>query len=61
MKKIAAFIFTLGLTASYAFASDIGCSACEEEWRECTMQNGDRSPFCIGSYKACLKVCDIGS
>jgi len=38
MKKIAAFIFTLGLTASYAFASDIGCSACEEEWRECTMQ-----------------------
>ncbi|OEZ89178.1 MULTISPECIES: hypothetical protein [unclassified Janthinobacterium] len=61
MKKIAAFIFTLGLSASYAMASDIGCSTCEEELRECTMQNGDRSPFCIGSYKACLRVCDIAS
>lgn len=61
MKKIAAFIFTLGLSASYAMASDIGCSACEEELRECTMQNGDRSPLCSNNYKACLRVCDIGS
>ena len=61
MKKIAAFIFTLGLSASYAIASDIGCSSCEEELRECTMQNGDRSPFCIASYKNCLKVCEIGA
>ena len=61
MKKIAAFIFTLGLSASYAIASDIGCSSCEEELRECTTMNGDRSPFCIGSYKACLRVCLIGA
>lgn len=61
MKKIAAFIFTLGLSASYAIASDISCSYCEEEMLECTMQNGDRSPFCIASYKNCLKVCEIGA
>lgn len=61
MKKIAAFIFTLGLSASYAMASDIGCSTCEEELRECTEMNGDRSPFCLGSYKACLRVCQIGA
>ena len=61
MKKIAAFIFTLGLSASYAIASDIDCYSCEEELRECKMMYGDRSPFCIGSYKACLKVCEIGA
>ena len=47
MKKIAAFIFTLGLSASYAIASDIDCYSCEEELRECKMMYGDRSPFCI--------------
>lgn len=61
MKKIAAFVFTLGLSASYAAASNISCYSCEEELRECTMMNGDRSPFCSSSYKACLKVCEIGA
>lgn len=61
MKKIAAFIFTLGLSASYAIAAEISCSYCEEELRECTMMNGDNSPFCKSSYKACLKVCEAGT
>ena len=61
MKKIAAFIFTLGLSASYAIASDIDCYSCEEELRECKMMYGDRSPLCSNNYKACLRVCDIGS
>jgi len=57
MKKIAAFIFTLGLSASYAIASDTSCYSCEEELRECQMMYGDRSPFCTSSYKGCLRAC----
>lgn len=61
MKKIAAFIFTVGLSVSYAIASDISCYSCEEELRECKMMYGERSPLCSSNYKACLRVCDTGA
>ena len=57
MKKIAAFIFSLGLSASYAVASDVSCYNCEEELRECRMIYGERSPFCSSSYTGCLRAC----
>ena len=57
MKKIAAFIFTLGLSASYAMAETNNCYVCEEELTECKMIYGDSSPFCSHNYQACLKTC----
>lgn len=58
MKKIAAFIFTLGLSASYAIASDNTCYSCEADLQECKMVYGDHSPFCSSNYQACLKTCE---
>jgi len=58
MKKIAAFIFTLGLSASYAMAETNNCYVCEEELTECKMIYGSNSPLCRSNYQACLKTCD---
>ena len=58
MKKITAFIFTLGLSASYAFAADNSCYSCEADLQECKMMYGDSSPFCSHNYQACLTSCE---